>query len=66
MAINPSDQQKESGNDDNTFVIDDNVMIDFPEQLPAGMKVDKNGDVYMNGSLLFRKDVSILTRVLVN
>lgn len=57
MAINPSDQQKESGNDDNTFVIDDNVMIDFPEQLPAGMKVDKNGDVYMNGSLLFRKDM---------
>ena len=57
MAINPSDQRKESGNDHNSFVIDDSIMINFPEQLPAGMKVGKNGDMCANQESVLTRSV---------
>ena len=43
-------------------MIDDSIMIDFPEQLPAGMKVDKNDDVYMT-SFLIREGCEYITYV---
>ena len=56
VAVNPSEQKPHKVY--HTFVIERNVVINFPDQLPAGVKVDKEGNVYVNETLIFRKDVS--------
>ena len=48
----------------NTFLDEEEPSIDFPKQLPAGVRVDDKGNVFANNTLLFTKSVSVSARAL--
>ena len=41
------------------FMDEEDLVIDFPKKLPAGVRVDDKGNVYANNTLLFTKNVSL-------
>lgn len=41
------------------FMDEEDLIIDFPQKLPAGVRVDDKGNMYANNTLLFTKNVRV-------
>ena len=55
-AVEPSTSAPGS---EEVLIDEEDPVIDFPQKLPAGVRVDDKGNVFANNTLLFTKNVSI-------
>ena len=54
-AVEPSTDDTDK---QEVLVDEEDLAIDFPQRLPAGVRVDSKGNVFANNTLLFTKNVS--------